>query len=255
MTQSQYELILTRESRDNRILISALGATGVSIREYPCIVTELNPYDGSLIDDTHVLTDFEVIVFTSKRGVSGIAPAAAEISRSSVRLAAVGTRTAEACRELFDRSPEFIPDIQTGEALAHLLADALPGSDAGTIRILHVRGNKYNPVFQTILESAGMQVSALEVYTTRIPDLEPLTITRPVVILFASPSAVRGFFQANAYRCEQMICIAIGPVTRDALVAAGIQNVVSAPSSRHEDVVATIEKALSISPGDTLPLS
>lgn len=240
------ELILTREPRDNKRLISIFEKSGITIREYPCISTELKLYDGTLIENSFHLDEFQVIAFTSKRGVFGMAPVADEISRSSVRLAAVGTTTADAVREIFHRDPEFIPEIQTGEVLANFLVDALKCSGTEGIRILHVRGNTYSPLFRSILESAGLTVAALEVYSTRIPVLEPVFIREKAVILFASPSAVRAFFTANTYQEERMICVAIGPVTCDALQKKGVDNIIMSPSSRHEDVAETIVNILGL---------
>lgn len=219
-------VILTREEEDNRPLAQRLQTRGIRVLQYPCIKISRDPFPKGAAIDGRQLADFPAVVFTSRRGVSGMQEVFQQLARSEQLLAVVGASTAAAVKEHIGREPGLVADPATGEALAHALAHRLesPGP------VLHVRGNKTTGTFKKIMESRGIRISELIVYRNQSPVPPPLELAEPGIAVFASPSAAACFIQNNPLLTSKLDYLAIGPVTAGYLRKQGIKNIYQAPA-------------------------
>ncbi len=223
-------IVLTRESADNAPLRRRLERHGLVVDECPCVATRLFPYSGEPLDGGAVLEDFEVVAFSSRRGVKGVATQASRLATVSL-LAAVGPGTARAVERLVGRSPDMVPPEGTGEAMAGLILDRLP--EGG--RVLLVRGRESTGAFQKKLgEGENLQLTELIVYENFEPDIAAVHPEGWVIVLFASPSAVRRFFHSNPHLLSRSTAVAIGPTTKAALEVAGHSEIVLAGGMTEE---------------------
>jgi uroporphyrinogen-III synthase len=211
-------VILTQEREDAQRQADELSAAGIRTLVYPCIATRLVSYSGRL-PLTRPVLEFDVVAFTSKRGVAGLAPYRDELSAATV-VAAVGESTASAVRELLNRRQVLLPERATADDLARMLLTKLPVGN-----LLHVRGTLGGDAIRPVLEAAGWVVEELIVYENIDPQLEPLYVESRALAVFASHSAVQRFFKTNPNLKSTLQCVAIGPVTADGLRAIGVENV------------------------------
>ncbi len=214
-----------------------LEAEGFTVIERPSIAVKMMPYRRDAIDDNKKLDDFDIIAFTSKRGVEGAAPVAEQIRKANRQIAVVGQKTAEAVETIIGRPPDIIAEPQTGEVLARTICRE---KDA-PCSLLHFRGAKANPAFKRILEKKGIHVTQAIVYKTEAPEIKPIDAEGQVVIVFASPSAVKNFIKVNNTSIRNAAaCIAVGPVTAEALKKHKAPNIVVADAPDNNEILKKI---------------
>lgn len=162
-----------------------------------------------------LLTGAAWLVVTSQHG----ARAAEGLVGAEPRLAAVGTRTAEALAEAAGRPVDLVPDRQT----AADLADAFPVAAAGELAVV-LQGDLAGPALVEGLRAKGYTVVARTAYRT-LPESPDRAIRGLVVradaVTFASGSAARAWVAALGPDTPRVV-VAIGPTTAAAVEAAGI---------------------------------
>lgn len=215
-------VILTKEVADNTALAGFLAAHGLKSISYPCIATEILPRDPTELVGGRRLAEFRVLVFTSKRGAMGLAPARQLLNQSQPLIACVGDTTARAVEEHLGLRCDILP---AGNRTAAGLAEEILKRFNAPEPLLHVRGDKTTGTLKQSLESAGWSVDELIVYRNYRPDIAPLNLTGPAVVVFASPSAAANFFAANEKLRTELTCVAIGPATAAQLRSIGITDV------------------------------
>jgi uroporphyrinogen-III synthase len=213
-------VILTREPEDNAVLEEKLAQEGIKTLSYPCISTRVIPYEGYSICGKSV-SDFKIIAFTSKRAVAGMERVWRELKNSDAILAAVGNRTAEEIKARIGRKAEIIGKKQTGESLAK----AIIARFNQPVSVLYVRGNKTTDEFKSLLQSNGFQVYDLIVYENYAPELKPLELNQPAIVMFASPSAVINFYRVNPLIKNTVSAVAIGESTKKELIRLGFSQI------------------------------
>jgi len=198
-------VILTREPEDNAELASLLESEGFEIVQYPCIETR---FIKSAVPD---MSEFDVIVFTSRRAVRGaFHNASADVFRQHM-LAAVGEASAHELK-LHGLSVNIVADPPNAENLAERLCAAM--SSGG--RILNIRGSLSLDILKKACSNNGLEVSEWIVYENLAPQLNPLERVADYAV-FASPSAAERFFSVNSGMLEKLRCVAIGPTTLSAI--------------------------------------
>ena len=223
-------VVLTRESADNAPLRRRLERHGLVVQECPCVATRLFPYTGEPFPGGLARVDSHVVAFSSRRGVKGVATQASSLT-SIPLLAAVGPGTARAVERLVGRTPDLVPPEGTGEAMAGLILGRLPKGG----RVLLVRGRETTGAFQKKLgEGDNLQLTELIVYENFEQDIAKVDVDNRAVILFASPSAVRRFFQSNPHLLSRSTAVAIGPTTKAALEVVGHPEIVVAGGMTEE---------------------
>lgn len=235
------KIVLTRSTEDAEPLGKRLQSEGATVFYVPCIRTEPFSSACELEEVSRSLEEGRAgwMVFASRTAVrefdrltekdplQRIRP---DLEVGRLRLAAVGPGTGDRVREAFGRV-DLVASPSHAEGLAEaLLAEACPQDG----EILLPAARKGRRVLEERLRPAGFVVRRFSVYETRVGREvgEPLGLPADVdVILFASPSSVRGFW----VRCrfpEQAVALAIGPSTERALRERDLENVIVA--ARHD---------------------
>ena len=232
-------VILTREAEDNLGLIEKLKPYDLEILEYPCIATRLIPYSGGEICGRK-LEDFAVVAFTSKRGVAGMAQVSERLLRSSQILAAVGAATAAAVEKQFGRNAELVAEPQTGEGLAQTILARFQNP----VSVLYVQGAKTTGKFKRLLKKGGFEICDLVVYENLPSELKPLTLNKPALAVFASPSAAANFYHTNPLLRDSVPAVAIGPTTRKELRTLGVPRITLASKPDPDYLVECVRKII-----------
>ena len=226
---------------------------------YPCIAIE-PPVDTTELDkalaaaaagyyDWLVVTSANtVLVLVGRLQALGIVPNAL----AAIRLAAIGTATAEAVAHHFDRSADLVPDDSKAEGLAHALAAVTTRGQ----RILVPQADIARPALVQGLAAAGLDVTSLAAYRTTIGS-GGVPLHRLLgegsgggegvdAITFTSPSTVRnllarleqeGGAPVDLSALQHVVLACIGPVTADAMVAVGLPPAVVAQKQSLEGLV------------------
>ncbi|NLG74139.1 MAG: uroporphyrinogen-III C-methyltransferase [Chloroflexi bacterium] len=222
----------------------ALGAQAISLPS--CLITP--PLDSAPLDCAiHHLSDpeglgYNWIIFTSRNAVQFFgdrlfAQGCDARSLSSVRLAAVGPRTAAALRP-YGLKADFIPSYAHGKSLAKEMT-ALSGR---VVLVPHAEGSP--PLTVPDLLSQGYQVEAVPAYRVCTEIEPPDSLTELIageadVVTFFSPAAVRGLTNMLAQQgCDPVRTLnsfttaCVGPTTAQAARTAGLRvDIVAAEQS------------------------
>jgi len=210
-------VVTTRDERGR--LDSLLAAEGADVIHVPLIAIADAPDDGvSLASSLAELGSFDWLVVTSRHGAQRVGSAAAQLP--SVRLAAVGTRTADSLAELAGRRAMIVPGRQTASAL---IAAMPPPVDGGR-RVLIVQADRADDMLATGLAARGFEVTTVVGYSTQLrrpTDRQRRAALAADAVCFASGSAAVSWADAVGTATPQVV-VAIGETTRDAAVAAGL---------------------------------
>ena len=222
-----------------------LAAAGADVVHVPLIAID-DPPDGgvSLAAALSGLGSFDWVVVTSRHGASRVGAAAA--GHPSVQLAAVGPRTADRLSELAGRAPAVVPDSHTAAALV----EAIPGPMVDKGRVLVVQADRADDTLTAGLRTKGFEVSTVVGYATtlRAPTAaERAAVLDADAVVFASGSAAQSWAAAFG-GWVPAVAVAIGPTTRQAATAAGVE--VTHTSSDHtvEGLVSEITSVLRLRP-------
>jgi uroporphyrinogen-III synthase len=239
-------VVLTRETEDNRELRSGLEARGLRVLETPCIGIESRPCAAAELEARLRSGGFEVIAFTSRRGVLAIDRAAATLRMFTGKFAVIGDATARILARVARREPDILGFGRGAASLAGAIAEATePG------RVLHVCGDRARAELGKALGRAGYEVERLVVYETRARSAQ--VVPQPAIVVFASPSAVVSFFAVNPVD-GRFDCVAIGATTEEKLRATGVRVTVRSqgtdPRAIAEAVLLTALRARDASKGE-----
>lgn len=235
-------------------LMALLEAAGAVPLLYPCLAIQSLATTAELDDALQDLLGgaYAWLVLTSANTVRILAQrltvlglAAAQPAR--VRVATVGTTTAAAVRKTLGWTVALTPAEEVAEGLADELARYIrPGE-----RVLLPQAALARDALETRLRATGAAVTRLVVYETvrgtgGVPLPELLAAGRVDAVTLTSGSAFR-------YLCERLhleggdpaalhqVCLAcIGPITAEAVRAAGFHPAVVAPRPGLEDLVAAL---------------
>lgn len=203
-------VLVTREERGE--LGRLLSAAGAEVAHLPLIeIAEVEPEaQRRLSKALRVPPDW--VVVTSAAGAQRVGAVA---EYSSVRLAAVGTVTAQRLAEVAGRPVDMVPSRQ----LAASLIEEFARTDLTAQRIVIAQADRAGDALATGLTAAGHHVEVHTAYRTLVR--HPSGPERNVAlgadaVVFASGSAVDGWAQAfgpDAARHLPPIVVAIGPTT------------------------------------------
>lgn len=209
-------VVLIREPEDNRELAGLLEASGVPVRQIPCLATRY-------VEPGALPEQIEAVTFSSRRGVAGLRLSSAGpawMARlGAAQVGAVGAATAAALDEA-GWPADLVADPPLGEELARRLLSSL---GAGS-RVAVVRGNLRAGGMDAILTGAGLELCPVQVYENvapEVPQLEPFAVA---AVFAASPSAARRLLAANPWMAGQAF-VAIGPTTATALSEMGVARI------------------------------
>jgi len=218
-------ILLTRSEDDCAAWARRLLALGAEPLTLPCIACE------SLLD-ARTRRSFAAaceradwIALASPRAVRAAASVRAP-NTGRARIAAVGARSARACRQLLGRV-DLVADGSGEVGLARALAAELgaPRADANAPIVFAPGTAEPQRELERVLEPLGARVERLALYRTHsAPPQEPRVELEALsldAVLLASPSAARGL--ANRARVPDGLALyAIGASTALAAATAGL---------------------------------
>ncbi len=169
---------------------------------------------------------FDRVVLTSQNAVRALEDVWTDESLGSLWIATVGEATAQALRA-FGREPQVIAQESQAEGILEALSDIVVADD----RILLPVSDRARSVLADGLARLGAAVTLVTAYETHIigeidSELEGAMARGEIgAVLLASPSAVEGFVRQAGHVLPALSgasFVAIGNVTADAMLAAGL---------------------------------
>lgn len=249
-------VVITRAEAQSAKLSAELAARGAIVISLP-LVFFAPPQDYGPLDDALArLGSFDWVIFTSANAVQAVASRRQKVAGGPAaaakppRVAAVGPATAEeAAKAGF--SVDFVASIHSGAALAEEL-----GEQARDKNVFLPRSDRANPDLPAALRRNGANLTEVVAYRTVPPgDMDREKLNNSLKhgvdgILFFSPSAVQNFMQLvdkNQMDALQgrAVMVAVGPITAEALRAAGMQRIAWAADTSTKAIVEALEGHLS----------
>jgi uroporphyrinogen III methyltransferase / synthase len=246
-------VLITRAAAQSEALARELSARGAIPVVRP-LVSFADPEDFVPVDAAiNEIEQFDWMILTSAQAVHALVKRGAELKRSLIspggelRIAAVGPVTAEAARRA-GLLVQYVAETHTGVALAEELGKKLQGA-----KVFLPRSDRANPDLPAALKRHGAQVTEVIAYRTLKPAREDQEKLREMAeggadaALFFSPSAVQIF--AELFGSEQLRALedklaitAVGPVTAQALLEAGVHRKVLAGDTTAAAVIEALEE-------------
>jgi uroporphyrinogen-III synthase len=225
-------VVVTRPPADAMPLVAMLRERGAKAFVIPTVAIEPVADRTPLVDAISRLREgaYDWLVLTSANSCSALAdPSIGSWARRSFQVAVIGNRTAEVAMRSLNLRADFMP--VTASALG--LANELPVS-AGE-HVLLPQSDIAPPLLAQLLRSCGAVVDVLTAYRTTeraLQDAERDLLRSGAfdAVVFASPSAVRGFARAISPGAPDpdAVAICIGPKTTDAARLAGFTRIATA---------------------------
>jgi uroporphyrinogen III methyltransferase/synthase len=199
------------------------------------------------------LTSYDWVIFTSPNGVTIFFDALGALGKdarvfASLRLATLGTKTAE-CLAEYGLKADFVPTTFTGRDLGLQL---LSYANLHDKKVLLLRSELASDELVDVLQQGGAQVRDVSTYTA-VPQRgdaaaleEQIQQGRIHWLTFASPSAVRGFFEQvrpETVNSGTAKVASIGPVTSKELTQFGVRIDLEATEHTVDGMLDAIETA------------
>jgi uroporphyrinogen-III synthase len=242
-------VVITRSAEGSEAWIKYLKSHGAIPYSFPTI--EIVPADITPVIENALknISDFDWVIFTSAAGVRSMKLLAEKYGidlspRRMPKIAAIGIATAAAAKRVGYRVA-FKPSESNGVALGYELEPVNEKS------ILLLRTAIASHDILKILEVRGGKITDLSLYKTiyrRDPDLKfgkLLENGKIDFLTFASPSAVRGFFQRVPKnlisKSKEIPSIAIGEKVAEVLKKAGFKNIKISEKPTIKAIIATAD--------------
>lgn len=229
-----------------------LVAQGATVLHVPLIEIIGPPNDGAQLDAVlNELGRASWLVVSSQHGAAAAGPSA---RGQSVRLAAVGTRTADVLAASAGRHVDLMPERQTAADLLAIfpppqrsqpLAE-VPAEPAPKELVVLAVGDLAAPTLADGLRALGYEVRSVVAYRTRRrrpTDAERVAALSADAVVFASGSSAQAW--ASTMGTASPAIVAIGPTTAAAATAAGLQVAAVAADHSLVGVVAAVTTLLS----------
>lgn len=240
-------VVVTRAQSAASALSAKLAGLGAEVIEMP--VTRIEPLDPApLAGAIARLNDYGWLVFTSQNAVAMFWAAVRDDARgvralADRKVAAVGPATSEALAGL-----GIAVDVMPGRFVAEDLLAALGARDdvkGGRVLYLAARGAR--DVIPVGLRALGARVDVVALYES-VPDAAGAAAMRERllhggvdVVTFTAASAARAFVGAvGADAAARARLVSIGPVTSDAVRAAGLKVSTEAESATIDGLVRAV---------------
>lgn len=217
-------IAVTRPGDRAASLTVPLEAAGAATRCFPLIRVVPPQDDAPLRSALERLPSFDWVVFTSASAVRALRMSVGGPLPALRRVAVVGKATASAAS-----TAGWPADLIADSSVAEGVADAMVAT--GKVRgaaILWPRAAAARPVLADTLRAAGAVVTDPIAYGTEADRAQAVALAAAVgageldVVTFTSPSAVRSFTEGGGSIPARVLVAAIGPVTADAVRAAGL---------------------------------
>ncbi|MEG1524363.1 MAG: uroporphyrinogen-III C-methyltransferase [Clostridia bacterium] len=214
-------ILVTRPKPESDRLGMKLRALGADVTAASAIQTQ--PISFTMPS----LQNYTWLVLTSAAGVSSFLDHLLAIGRdarslSGIKIACVGTATAEALRQR-GLVADFIPDTYSGKALAEALLSR--GLVTANDRLLLARANIASAELTDALANGNIAYTELPVYETILAEKDSLHAAAYELVTFTSASCVEGFIHMTAPNTDFSVirAVCIGEQTATAAKAHGMQ--------------------------------
>ncbi len=208
--------VVTTRARPGRLdsLLARLGADVVNV---PLIAIEAPGDGGAALHSSLARLDHtEWLVVTSRHGAGAVGAAVA--AHPGLRLAAVGSHSAEVLARLAGRPVDVVPGRQTA-------TDLVAAMPRGTGRVVVAQADRADASVGNGLRRLGYTVDVVTAYQTtlRTPSLaERRAALGADAVAFASGSAAESWVAAFGAATSPVV-VAIGPTTADVARRAGLE--------------------------------
>jgi len=244
-------VVVTRAPEQSGELIRQLEELGAEVLHLPVVRYEPPLDSGPLERAVADLASFDWLILTSQNAVRFFTETVRGKFGMSLdsgvplpRVAAVGPATAAAAREA-GWEVAYIAGRFEGKALAAELGERVKGC-----KVLLPRSDRARADLPELLRANGAQVTEVVAYRTIDADLNDSVAVEKICagqvdsITFASPSAFHALVRAIGPRLREVagrvVLVAIGPVTAEAIKAAGYDARVVADESTAGGLTAAI---------------
>ena len=243
---------LTRSASGNAAWLVRLQASGLQVYSLPTIETVPLEQTSEIECMLQRLSSFDWIIFTSGNSVqyflSSLDQLGINLSTLAPQVAAIGIQTAHSL-ETNGIRVSFMPSVSIGTVLGTEL-EPVQGR-----RILIPQSDIASNELATRLRGREAEVTVLPLYTTRLidtPDEEfsrSLAATRIDYIIFASPSAVRGFSRrvnepGLLQKAKSLPVVAIGPTTAQALRDSGFRHILASREPLLDGILEILQRLI-----------
>jgi hydroxymethylbilane synthase len=218
-TKAERKLMITRSARKTAGLAHKLEDKNIEVQPYP-ILTFNDLYNEQAWKKIKAGIDvFDYLIFTSANAVEIFARQMEEVGIDAhefaiEKIAAIGEKTAAACRHVFPGSEVIISNIATGEGLVRHL---IKTEKTGWHQALFPCAREAGAGLQEMLSKAGWKVERVDIYETaseKKENLPDFSVENIDYICFTSSLAVE-------YTCryldipDDVVIISIGPRTSE----------------------------------------
>ncbi len=256
MTLYGRRIVVTRATHQSEEIIGLLRDAGGIPVCYPCIDIAPSENPGALESALSNLSEYDWIIFSSSNTVRALQRHILEkqpgIDWTKIKIAAVGTKTGDAILQTFKRYADFIPEIQTGEALAESIP-LNPGD-----KIVLPQSALADDKLASLLSKKGATVTLVEAYRNVIgtggEDVPALLSQNQIdAITFTSGSTVTNFvIRITPVEAFDIPAICIGSSTYQVAVEAGFQKVYYPENYTIPDMIELLESHFDeVKHGDT----
>jgi uroporphyrinogen III methyltransferase/synthase len=237
-------IVVTRARAQASGLAKTLRGLGAEVVELPAIRIEPRIESDEVKSAVEEIGDYSLIVLTSPNGVrllfeamraAGLDARAlakpSEQRETGTTMAAIGPGTARALAKC-----GIVADIVPERFVAESLVEALASVEVSGKRVLVARAAEARDVIPEHLEGRGAEVDVVALYETvrEEPSAQAIEAARAAdYVTFTSSSTVRNLTEALGERFpKDARIISIGPVTSEAIGAAGLE--VNVEAERHD---------------------
>lgn len=234
-------LVLTRDAAGNADSARKVIARGGRPVGFPTLAIQAMTDRSEFVRTLAEFSGYDWAIFTSANGVRVFFDALSGLGKDArifggVRLAAIGPRTAETLQQYGIRA-DFVPEVFTGRELARQL---IGYTDLRGKKVLLLRSEIASDELVRGLEAGGVAVTDVAVYTAVSHKGDDAALIAQMQqrriqwLTFASPSAVRSFFEQippETVRSHGVKVASVGPVTSKELAQFNVQ--VDAEATEH----------------------
>jgi uroporphyrinogen III methyltransferase / synthase len=246
-------IVVTRDVAGNAEMAQKIILRGGHPVEFTTLVIQPLTHRNEFLQVLTELTGYDWVIFTSPNGVDVFFDAIGALGKdarvfASLRLATLGAKTAE-CLARYGLKADFVPTVFTGRDLGLQLASFTNLHDK---KVLLLRSELASDELVEVLKQGGAQVRDVSIYTA-VPQQsdaagleEQIHQGRIQWLTFASPSAVRGFFEQvrpDVINAGPTKVASIGPVTSRELTQLGVRIGIEATEHTVDGMLDAIEAA------------
>jgi uroporphyrinogen III methyltransferase / synthase len=244
-------IVMTRDAAGNVDYARKIIARGGRPVEFPTLAIQPQTDRSEFLHALAELSLYDWAIFTSANGVRTFFDALHKLGKDArvfggMKIAAIGPRTAESLQQGGIRA-DFVPEVFTGRELARQL---IGYTDLRNRKILLLRSEIASDELVEGLQAGGAVVTDVPVYTAVAHKSDDAALIAKMQqgkvqwLTFASPSAVRAFFEQippEAVRSYGIKVASVGPVTSRELTEFGVQIDIEATEHTMDGLLDAIE--------------